>query len=102
MTAAVELGRRPDAPENRVEQLKQLRRQMAAVTGKVGAGRRGPASDTSVAPPSEAVLPVPPLLAGVLPAGLPRGTVAVAAGARSLMLGMVAAVTAAGGNAAIV
>ncbi|MGV0906643.1 hypothetical protein [Mycobacterium novum] len=102
MTAAVELGQRPDVPENRADQLKQLRRQMAAVTGKVGAGRRGLAPDTSVAPSSDAVLPVPPLLAGVLPAGLPRGTVAVLSGARSLTLGMVAAVTAAGGNAAIV
>jgi hypothetical protein len=48
------------------------------------------------------VLPVPPLLAAVLPAGLPRGTVAVASGARSLVLSMVATVTGAGGNAAIV
>ncbi|ORW06233.1 hypothetical protein AWC15_22505 [Mycobacterium lacus] len=36
------------------------------------------------------------------PAPLPRGTVAVLSGARSLLLRMVAAVTAAGGNAAIV
>ena len=38
----------------------------------------------------------------VLPDALPRGTVAVLSGARSLPLSMVAAVTAAGGNAAIV
>lgn len=38
----------------------------------------------------------------MLPASLPRGTVAVLSGARSLPLGMVAAVTAAGGHAAIV
>ena len=37
-----------------------------------------------------------------LPVPLPRGTVAVLSGARSLLLSMVAAVTAAGGNAAIV
>lgn len=98
MTAAVDLGQRPDAPENRADQLKRLRRQMAAVTGKVDAGRRG----LGAAPASEGVLPVPPLLAGVLPAGLPRGAVAVVSGARSLTLGMVAAVTAGGGNAAIV
>lgn len=99
MTAAVDLGQRHIVPENRADQLKQLRRQMAAVAGKVGAGRQGAAP---AGPSSESVLPVPPLLAGVLPAGLPRGTVAVLSGARSLMLGMVAAVTAAGGNAAIV
>ncbi|MEB3064041.1 hypothetical protein [[Mycobacterium] zoologicum] len=95
MTVAVDLGHRP---ENRTEQLKQLRRQMAAVAGKVGAGRR----ESGAAPAAEAVLPVPSLLAAVLPAGLPRGTVAVLSGARSLGLSMVAAVTAAGGNAAIV
>lgn len=95
MTAAVDFGQRHD---DRADQLKQLRRQMAAVSGKVGVSR----SAAAAAPISEAVLPVPPLLAGVLPAGLPRGTVAVLSGARSLGLRMVAAVTAAGGNAAIV
>jgi hypothetical protein len=95
MAAATSLGQRHN---DRADQLKQLRRQMAAVTGKVGAGRRAP----DAVPASENVLPVPPLLAGVLPAGLPRGTVAVASGARSLVLSMVATVTAAGGNAAIV
>lgn len=104
MTAAVSLGRRRDVPENRAEQLNQLRRQMAAVAGKVGGARQelGAVPGAPAAPVFEAVLPVPPLLAGVLPAGLPRGAVAVLSGARSLMLGMVAAVTAAGGNAAIV
>lgn len=102
MTAAVDLGQRPSSPENRADQLEQLRRQMAAVAGKVGAGRRGVVSAAPAAQAFEAALPVPPLLAGVLPAGLPRGTVAVLSGARSLTLGMVAAVTAAGGNAAIV
>ncbi|MEO6794806.1 MAG: hypothetical protein ABI253_09380 [Mycobacterium sp.] len=98
MTAAVDLGHRYNDPENRSDQLERLRRQMAAVAGKVGAGRGG----HGPGPASEAVLPVPPLLAEVLPAGLPRGTVAVLSGARSLVLSMVAAVTAAGGNAAIV
>ncbi|MEB3067912.1 hypothetical protein [[Mycobacterium] vasticus] len=99
MTAAVELGHPRGLPENRADQLEQLRRQMAAVSGKVGAGRRGTGL---AAPAADAVLPVPSLLARVLPAGLPRGTVAVLSGARSLGLSMVAAVTAAGGNAAIV
>ncbi|OBI45363.1 hypothetical protein A5707_02325 [Mycobacterium kyorinense] len=81
------------AVDDRAEQLKLLRRQMAAVSGKVGSGRQAE---------SEARLPVPPLLADVLPDALPRGTVAVLSGARSLPLSMVAAVTADGGNAAIV
>jgi hypothetical protein len=96
-----------DQPHHsRAEQLKQLRRQMAAVSGKVGSSRRAhtPAhpADDALLPDSETTLPVPPLLADVLPDALPRGTVAVLSGARSLPLSMVAAVTAAGGNAAIV
>ncbi|MGB3521245.1 MAG: hypothetical protein WBA50_07185, partial [Mycobacterium sp.] len=102
MTAAVDLGQRHSSGENRADQLEQLRRQMAAVAGKVGAGRRGAGSSAATSPAADSVLPVPSLLAEVLPVGLPRGTVAVLSGARSLMLSMVAAVTAAGGNAAIV
>ncbi|OBI06008.1 hypothetical protein A5735_00515 [Mycolicibacter heraklionensis] len=102
MTAAVDLGQRHSSGENRADQLERLRRQMAAVSGKVGASRRGAGSSAAAAPAAEAVLPVPSLLAEVLPAGLPRGTVAVLSGARSLMLSMVATVTAAGRNAAIV
>src|ERR1700756_3226849 len=96
-----------DQPHHdRAEQLKQLRRQMASVSGKVGTPRRGHVHEHAHAddllPDSEARLPVPQLLATVLPDALPRGTVAVLLGARSLSLSMVAAVTAAGGNAAIV
>jgi hypothetical protein len=95
---------------SRVEQLKQLRRQMAAVSGKVGTGRHGHAPSHAhshpgpddLLPDSETTLPIPQLLADVLPDALPRGTVAVLSGARSLPLSMVAAVTAAGGNVAIV
>ena len=59
-----------DQPQyDRAEQLKQLRRQMAAVSGKVGSSRRGHAhAPTAVAdllPDSQARLPVPQLLAGV-------------------------------------
>ena len=97
----------PEQPHrDRAEQLEQLRRKMAAVSGKVGSPRRGhvhehaPADD--LLPDSESRLPLPQLLADVLPNALPRGTVAVLSGARSLPLSMVAAVTAAGGNAAIV
>jgi hypothetical protein len=96
-----------DQPHHdRAEQLKQLRRQIASVSGKVGSPRRGQVHEHTHAdnllPDSEARLPVPQLLATVLPDALPRGTVAVLSGARSLSLSMVAAVTAAGGNAAIV
>jgi hypothetical protein len=75
---------RPD----RAEQVEHLRRKMAAVSGKVGSGRRGDVRANNVLPESESLLP--------------RGTVAVLSGARSLPLSMVAAVTAAGGHAAIV
>jgi len=94
---------------NRAEQLKQLRRQMAAVSGKIGSPRLSHQSHAhshpgpdDLLPDSETRLPVPQLLADVLPDAMPRGTVAVLSGARSLPLSMVAAVTAAGGNAAIV
>lgn len=79
---------------DRAEQLQQLRRQIAAVSGKVGASRRSATAGDG--------LPVPESLAGLLPAGLPRGTVAVLSGARSVPVGMAAAVTAGGGHVAVV
>jgi hypothetical protein len=93
---------------DRAEQVEHLRRKIAAVASKVGDGRRGPASSVDPLPDSESLLPVPE--SSPYPAGgrypqlspLPRGTVAVLSGARSLSLSMVAAVTAAGGHAAIV
>ena len=102
MAAAIALGSgRPD----RAEQLEQLRRQMAAVSGKVGSRWRAtePAEPADeILPPAESLLPVPESLAEALPAGLPRGTVAVLSGARSLPVGIAAAVSAAGGHVAIV
>ena len=86
--------------ENRAEQLESLRRQMARVSVKVPGKGVAPADD--LLPDSESRLALPRWLAESLPVPLPRGTVAVLSGARSLLLGMVAAVTAAGGNAAIV
>lgn len=95
MTAAFASDRRR---ENRAEQLESLRRRMAVLSGK-SSGKTG--ADDPL-PDSEARLALPQWLADALPAPLPRGTVAVLSGARSLLLGVVAAVTAAGGNVAIV
>ncbi|SEH92196.1 hypothetical protein SAMN04489835_5730 [Mycolicibacterium rutilum] len=99
MTAAADLNHRQ---LTRAEQVEHLRRKMAAVSSKVGGGRRGAAQDADPLPDSETLLPVPETLAELLPKPLPRGTVAVVSGARSLPLSMVAAVTAEGGHAAIV
>ncbi|HEY6857334.1 MAG TPA: hypothetical protein VI194_14120, partial [Mycobacterium sp.] len=60
-----------DQPHHdRAEQLKQLRRQMASVSGKVGTPRRGHVHEHAhvddLLPDSEARLPVPQLLATVL------------------------------------
>jgi len=87
---------------NRAEQVEHLRRRIAAVSSKVGGGRRGAAASTDQLLDSETLLPMPGSVADVLSKPLPRGTVAVLSGARSLPLSMVAAVTAEGGHAAIV
>ncbi|MCT7658060.1 hypothetical protein N4S67_06465 [Mycobacterium sp. CPCC 205710] len=87
---------------SRAEQVEHLRRKIAAVSDKVGGSRRGAAPSTDQLPDSETLLPMPETLAELLPKSLPRGTVAVLSGARSLPLSMVAAVTAEGGHAAIV
>jgi hypothetical protein len=97
MTAAFAYSQRQ---ENHAEQLESLRRQMAGVSGKMS-GKAVTRPD-DLLPESESQLAIPQWLADSLPVQLPRGTVAVLSGARSLLLGMVAAVTAAGGNVAIV
>jgi hypothetical protein len=79
MTAAFASAERQG---NRAEQLESLRRRMLAMSGRH-------AQPEDLLPESAA--PV-----------VPRGTVAVLSGARSLVLNVVASVTAAGGNAAIV
>ncbi len=99
MTAAMNLVQ-PRA--DRAEQVEHLRRKMAAISGKVGPGRRGPMPSNDVLPGSESLLPQLETQPEGVPTTLPRGTVAVLSGARSMSLGMVAAVTAAGGHAAIV
>lgn len=75
---------------------------MAAVAGKTGSRWRPADRADEILPPSESLLPVPESLAGLLPHGLPKGTVAVLSGARSLAVGMAAAVSAAGGHVAVV
>ncbi|HWF27783.1 MAG TPA: hypothetical protein VG327_05285 [Mycobacterium sp.] len=97
MIAAFASGQRQ---EDRAEQLESLRRQMASVSEKMS-GKAVTRPD-DLLPESESQLAIPQWLAESLPVQLPRGTVAVLSGARSLLLGMVAAVTAAGGNVAIV
>lgn len=88
--------------ETRAEQLESLRRRMASISGKKAGLTTVAAPAGDLLPDSETQLALPPWLADLLPAPVPRGTVAVLSGARSLLLSMVAAVTAAGGNAAIV
>ncbi|BBY22525.1 hypothetical protein [Mycobacterium stomatepiae] len=95
MTAAVASN------QDRTEQLESLRRQIAVLSGK--SPERVPVTRSDeLLPETESQLPVPPWLAEALPTQLPRGSVAVLSGARSLLLSIIAAVTAAGGNAAIV
>jgi hypothetical protein len=98
MTAAFASSRHR---ETRAEQLESLRRRMASISGKKAASAAA-APTEDLLPNSESQLALPPWLAELLPVPVPRGTVAVLSGARSLLLSMVAAVTAAGGNAAIV
>jgi hypothetical protein len=70
---------------------------------KTAAGASLPSSGPlAVSTASESLLPIPESLSELLPDSLPRGTVAVLSGVRSLPLRLVAAVTAAGGHAAIV
>ena len=85
----------------RQQRLDYLRRRIAAVPARGEAvARREPREGAGDA---ERVLPVPEPLAALLPGGgLARGSVVGVSGATSLLLGLVAAVTAAGGHAAVV
>ena len=87
---------------DRAEQVEHLRRKMAAISGKVGPSQRGQLPSNDVLPEPESLLSPPDTLTEAVLTTLPKGTVAVLSGARSLPLSMVAAVTAAGGHAAIV
>ena len=74
-------------------------------SGSVGTSWRGSTAETPSSPAlpgSETLLSLPDSLAEALSGPVPRGSVAVLSGARSLVLQMVAAVTSDGGHAAIV
>ncbi len=76
---------------SRQERVEQLRRRIAAVPAKGELAQR-----------NRGVVPVPAPLAELLPdGGLPRGSVTAYSGASSLLLGVLAAVTADGGHAAV-
>ncbi|AWG66962.1 hypothetical protein [Mycobacteroides abscessus] len=91
-----------EALVNRADQLQKLRQQMAAISGKVGGGRSAAGHFPEALPDAQSLLPGSDALARSIGHVLRRGTVAVAGGARSLPLEVVASVTAAGGYAAIV
>ncbi|MFZ0834520.1 MAG: hypothetical protein WAM92_15860, partial [Mycobacterium sp.] len=99
MTAATSLDQRD---VDRAELVEHLRRKMAAVSGKVGRGHAAPPHTDELIPGSESLLPIAESLAEQFPVALPRGSVVVASGARSLTVEVVAAVTSAGGHAAVV
>lgn len=99
MTAATSL---PRGANQRAEQVEHLRRKIAAVSDKMSRGHTAPHPDEQLLPSAKSLLPIPESLAERLPGGLPRGSVAVISGARSLTVALVASVTAAGGHVAIV
>ncbi|WFR73968.1 hypothetical protein P9209_11135 [Prescottella defluvii] len=87
----------------RQQRLEYLRRRIAAVPARGEAVSRGEAGAGGVRDVAERMLPVPGSLATLLPhGGLPRGSVVSVSGAASLLLGLLAAVTAAGGHAAVI
>ncbi|WP_430333668.1 hypothetical protein [Rhodococcus sp. ACT016] len=84
----------------RQQRLEYLRRRIAAVPARGETAARDAAGAGDVV---ERVLPVPGPLAALLPrGGLTRGSVVSVSGATSLLLGLLAAVTEAGGHAAVI
>ncbi|QIS01791.1 hypothetical protein F5X71_05195 [Nocardia brasiliensis] len=80
--------------------LSELRKKMAAIPGRGAAAVERIPVEAEL---SREVLAVPPPLAELLPGGgLAKGSVVAYAGARSLLAGLVAAVTGEGGHAAVV
>lgn len=90
------------APTTRAERIEALRRRMAAVPARSEVPR-AVATPERVETGSDRVLPVPEPLAQLLPSrGLARGSVVSTAGSTSLLLGILASVTAAGGYVAVI
>ncbi|MVU78831.1 hypothetical protein GPX89_16455 [Nocardia sp. ET3-3] len=88
------------AAEAKREQLAELRRRMAAVPAR---GAEASAQVPVTGGPRREALPVPAALENLLPdGGLVKGSVVVYNGAGSLIAGLLAAVTSAGGHAAVV
>ncbi|NLE80340.1 MAG: hypothetical protein GX610_12295 [Rhodococcus sp.] len=95
---------------SRQERLEHLRRRIAAVPSRGESvaerfdavpGNADGVPMAGVAPVE--VLPVPSALAGILPrGGLARGSVVSCSGATSLLLGVIASVTASGGHVAVI
>ncbi|WP_174553817.1 hypothetical protein [Rhodococcus marinonascens] len=104
----------PEFPElselsglSRQERLDYLRQRMAAVPARgESVSVRLPVENSFPATPDShvvGVLPVPAALAALLPRrGLARGSVVSVSGATSLLLGLVASVTAGGGHVAVI
>jgi hypothetical protein len=88
--------------DDRAEQVERLRRKIAEMSGGARVSRREMAPPVRPSSVVKDLLEWSDLRSDQLPASLPRGTVAVLSGARSLTLRLVAEVTAAGGYAAIV
>ncbi|AYF75109.1 hypothetical protein D7D52_15950 [Nocardia yunnanensis] len=88
------------AAEAKRAQLAELRRKMAAVPAR---GSEASAPPPAAEQPRRDALPVPAALENLLPdGGLAKGSVVVYNGAGSLLAGLLAAVTSAGGHAAVV
>lgn len=98
---------------SRQDRLAQLRRQMASVPSRGDMSFSGPDVSSAAAEVPNGdlvdrahkvgVLPVPDAIAALLPqGGLVRGTVVSASGATSLLLGLIASVTASGGHVAVI
>ncbi|KOS54628.1 hypothetical protein [Rhodococcus rhodochrous] len=99
----VEGGSQDPVGPSRQERLEALRRQIAAIPARGESARPRPAEPTAPPVPADRLLPVPEPLARLLPdGGLARGSVVSFSGATSLLLGVLASATAAGGHAAVV
>lgn len=91
-----------DSRIDRADQLEQLRRRIAEMSGAAGLRERDRGRSEPAAKAVAHLLELPDSRSDLLAGELPRGTVAVLSGARSLPLRLVAAMTASGGYAAIV